>query len=541
MDGKKMNNTYSCVEKPDSWPVNMAEQSVEIISKALDDFVKNPGYVTKENLISLISEYDLNERAFLGEYRVSEYEVAKINEIYYRGLIILLPSVRCYLYSFIGERARMQKMMFYTLSAIDKEKGYVGIKVYEDGLCLPLKLYYFAYLAYTVDKDKPFADKILEVVDSIQHTIESTDNISAEEKEKCLFELSRNYTMMLNDLSYFHGNKKDNIWKFDRSELTKLFALESKLIKLTSQNPTERPLFGVLMTQISNFILKSRHNYNEDYICKYISEDVAESSYDNHEIWMNKIENLNDDREGSVLKELFEEKEWIKSDWVHKPDFTPVRKYFVSSFAKSLNNDDMKDEYGEVVFGYKNDRIADLISPLYEYGKEKKKNIFFSQVMAYDVLYDREEAKEELNYLFSVIELFDMNDIEKNAFLQELLQYWLLSIKDPDWSKERERRYVLFLYDSYEYKEMIIEDNFLKLKTSLFLLPDFVIGNHRKKNGVKMQVDAKRKYLSYRKYLFCHDCLNRDYDVVARVDNVDKCSICLSSNIEIVYSGEMGK
>ena len=64
------------------------------------------------------------------------------------------------------------------------------------------------------------------------------------------------------------------------------------------------------MTQISNFILKSRHDYNEDYICKYVSENVAITSYMNHEIWMNKIENLNDDREGNVLKELFENSQW---------------------------------------------------------------------------------------------------------------------------------------------------------------------------------------------------------------------------------------
>lgn len=42
------------------------------------------------------------------------------------------------------------------------------------------------------------------------------------------------------------------------------------------------------MTQLSNFILKSRNNYNEDYICKYISEDVARESIKNHEIWMRK-------------------------------------------------------------------------------------------------------------------------------------------------------------------------------------------------------------------------------------------------------------
>ena len=90
------------------------------------------------------------------------------------------------------------------------------------------------------------------------------------------------------------------------------------------------------------------------------------------------------------------------------------------------------------------------------------------------------------------MELFNMNDAEKNTFLQSILQYWLLSIKDPKWSHERERRYVLFLYDSYEYPEMKIEDNFLKLKTSLFLTPDFLIGNHQKKADVKAQVDVKR-------------------------------------------------
>jgi hypothetical protein len=133
------------------------------------------------------------------------------------------------------------------------------------------------------------------------------------------------------------------------------------------------------------------------------------------------------------------------------------------------------------------------------------------------------------------MELFNMNDAEKNTFLQSILQYWLLSIKDPKWSHERERRYVLFLYDSYEYPEMKIEDNFLKLKTSLFLTPDFLIGNHQKKADVKAQVDVKRKSLSYRKYLYCHDCLNRDYDVVAGYDQPSSCPVCGCKNYEIVF------
>ena len=73
-------------------------------------------------------------------------------------------------------------------------------------------------------------------------------------------------------------------------------------------------------------------------------------------------------------------------------------------------NRHMKDHYGKIVFGYKNDRIADLISPLYQYKQNstRKPLVFFSQVMAYDVIYDKAEAQEELNYLFDIIALFNL-------------------------------------------------------------------------------------------------------------------------------------
>lgn len=108
-----MDIAYCIAQKPDDWPVNMAEQSLDIVLKALNDFIEKPGYVTKENLISLVSDFDLNERDFIGQYRICEYEVSQINEIYHRSLMIRLPSSRCYLYRFIGERARLQKMIAY--------------------------------------------------------------------------------------------------------------------------------------------------------------------------------------------------------------------------------------------------------------------------------------------------------------------------------------------------------------------------------------------------------------------------------------------
>ena len=54
--------------------------------------------------------------------------------------------------------------------------------------------------------------------------------------------------------------------------------------------------------------------------------------------------------------------------------------------------------------------------------------------------------------------MFGLTDKEKSEFLSEIIQYWLLSVKDKKWSYERERRYVLFLYDEYDYTELNRKD-----------------------------------------------------------------------------------
>jgi hypothetical protein len=310
------------------------------------------------------------------------------------------------------------------------------------------------------------------------------------------------------------------------------------------QSPIIRPTKGVLMTQISNFILKSRNNYNEDYIYKYLPKEVARESVRNHQIWMRKTEYLNDEREQKVIPELFKESSWIQYDWVKDIDFETTRTYYVSSFSKSVDNKDMQTGYGECVYGYKNDRIVDLIGPIGVYHLSKKDDVdedlpdtmerpYLSQVMAFDVLYDIEQAKEELKYLFDVVELFDMSAMEKKQFLEEILQYWVLSVKDYKWHEERERRYVLFLYDDYDYKEVEFGDIYLKMKTSLFLMPDFILGDNPGKWEIKRQVESKQMALLSRAYLHCDVCLVQDYDA-AIYKMPDCCPICGSTNIRMV-------
>ena len=93
-----------------------------------------------------------------------------------------------------------------------------------------------------------------------------------------------------------------------------------------------------------------------------------------------------------------------------------------------------------------------------------------------------------------------MSDSEKKQFLQEILQYWILSVKDYEWQEEKERRYVIFLYEDYDYKEVEVDDTFLKIKTSLFLTPDFIIGDNPGRWEIMRQLYAKRKALFSREY-----------------------------------------
>lgn len=100
------------------------------------------------------------------------------------------------IYGFVGERVRMNKMTSWVLSSIHKKHEGVGIEVYERGLCLPLRLYYCAYLAFNTDKDKPFAEKIIEVVEDILTFITSSTDFTPEQEEEYIFELSCNYTLI---------------------------------------------------------------------------------------------------------------------------------------------------------------------------------------------------------------------------------------------------------------------------------------------------------------------------------------------------------
>jgi hypothetical protein len=521
--------TFNMDEKPEGWPANAIECRLENINDQLDEFKKNPSYKNKEVLVSLVTDYDLNQRSMQGIIRTTDYEVALINTLFFEGSVLQLNALKTYLYELVGYKTRMQKIA----SWIPECNMTLEVKSFE-GLFPQLSLYYYSYQKFTVEKNRKYSEQLIEFVESqIKYFKESN---SEDKFKEGVGIITKAYISLLNDISYFRCKKRTEIWAFERDEIYKLFQLATKLNNLNGASPVTRPLKGVLMTSISNYILKSRNNYNEDYICKYISTDVAEKSIDNNEIWMSLIENLNDNREQRVVSELFKENGWNSYSWTTNINFMPKRKYYVSSFCKSMNDSKMKRDYGTCVYGYKDDRMADILAPIMYWNKnEEEKCPAFSQVVAFDVIYDRAEAKEELSFLCSIIKCFDISDNDKKSFLEEILQYWILSVKDFKWSHERERRYVLFMYDEYDYYEIDTSDSrFLKLKTSLFIQPDFILGENPVKSYLEKMVANKREMISMKPYLFCKDCFNRDFDAVAGgYEKIEGCTLCGSKNVSI--------
>lgn len=527
-------------KKPDDWPINETEIQLESISKQIEKFIENPTNENREVLISMVSNYDLNQNGMRGLFRTTQYEVSIINTLYFQGSLMGCRSIISFLYDLVERKTQRQKMVAYMTHGLNIPNIGIEIEAFED-LVPPLKFCYLLYQKFTIDKDKRYADKIIDFVEENLNEIQS----ESENVQEYLDTLTRMFIGFLNDISYIRSIKRNRIWAFNRKEVYKLFSLAAKLLKMIGRSAIKKPERGVLMTALSNYILKSRYNYNEDYVCKYVSPEVAYKSVENKQIWMSIIENLNDSREKKVVPELFENREWIHYKWVKNLDFTLTRNYYVSSFSKSINSEKMKEMYGSCTYGYKDDRVAELIAPIYI-----KKSLngeiypFFSQVISFDVLYNKEQAKEELNFLFSIIDLFDLKDEEKKEFLEYILQYWILSVKDEFWSYEREHRYVIFMYEDYEYRFCNLSDkNFLKTETTIFMFPDFVLGDNPTYSYLKEGAKYKRTALSIKPYLFCETCLNSDYDAVIYTDDINEyqCAICGSKKVVKVTPGKNDK
>ena len=533
----KFNMKGRRISNPRLWPCNDREWLLEQVHNAIVGFAYNQNVETETHLITLVNDYDFNLCCNIGRVRVTKYEVQLISEIYYIAKTYCLFSVVAFLYEIVAETTHMHRMVRLSRKMIFKhtriEPKTSIIRPYKD-LPHSLQMYQLMYSSSIWDYAPSFS----------AYMIEFMSRILGGDIPLGLYQYQvLNFVTILCDLSFMRGTPKEVINHFERKELLDLFRYEADLLAKAKLNPLVRPLKGMLMLQIGNYILKSRNGYYVGAVYRCLHENDAAKSWENGQIWMKRIELLNDKRERKVLPELFKDTSWVGFDWVRDLDFTPIRQYYVTSFSKCRPNQDMLDEYGKCVYGFKGDAIADLIAPLekrtWERCGQSESNeplefsdCIQSQVVVMDVLYDIDKAKEELKLLCSIVDSFQISSADKKKFLEEILQYWLLSIKDPKWEHEQERRYTVFKHEASEYEGLEGDETFLKIKTSLFKNPDFVLGSNPNFEKLKQNAERDIQTRSTKSCRFCRDCLNRDYTIWG--ENIEVCPICGSRNVEVV-------
>ena len=144
--GSEMYYEKETAEKPEKWPANAREQILDTLCECVEKFEKNPSYKTREVLLSLTCEHDLNLNENFGLVRVTEYEVGILNFLYLVGNAYQISSLKTYIYNIITQVTRLQKITswFNPVINCDEENTYRVIP-YEQGLMFPLRLYHIVY------------------------------------------------------------------------------------------------------------------------------------------------------------------------------------------------------------------------------------------------------------------------------------------------------------------------------------------------------------------------------------------------------------
>lgn len=509
-----MKNEMSFIEstKPDDWPQNRRELILSLINDFCDDFIKNPTYINKERLIALTTFDDPNSNYNFGIYRFTDYEAGLINCLYLKFKKLCFQYGINFLYDLLWNSAYHIKM----INMVSNATGY-GPDNYCFGLHPCLCYFYLTAYCYFVEKKRNLACELINEIDNLEKA-----NVMTQE------DLAVTFNNVIYDLSGKCTNHCFKQFEFSRDDIKKLFLKSSELMNKAHFNQTHNPHKGILCMTLSNFVLRSRNDYRFDNIYKCVNKPTVDASFVNSELWMRKRSKLNDKREGKAVREIFSNRKWIKYDWAKSMKFTYERESFTCSFSKNVPDERMRKRYGNFVYGFHNDVVGPSITTLI---KDKNGEIRFSQFIVYDVLYSREEFKNEMNYLFSIIDDFYLSDADKRLFLEEIIDYWKLTIKDKKWSKEQERRYEIMYFSGYDYAECSITEEFLKNKTPLLLYPDFIFGENYQKDRLLFNIEEKTKFQSLGETaLICKKCLFRAH----HFSKDNRCPICGSDNYEVI-------
>lgn len=502
-----------CAEKPEKWPVNNRELKIDRIDKNLKNFMKQPNYINREKLLSLISIIDLNSNKGIGPVRITDYEIGMLNNFYFVGKGMNLTPLVSYVYLHVKAATQIYRM------AVNIGLSN-NLNINFKGLITSILLFNQIYLEFKELKKSSFTDVLIKIISKLFY--------QSSEKEK--EDIACAVNNMLLDISQMTNKSLFGIVEFKFEEIKKIVNCVININNKLGHNPNERPLSVVMKLMIPNFILNSRNENYDIELYKYLPDTAVNNAIENNEIWMRDTKELNDKREGILFKEIFKDKKWINYKWAKKIDLNLKNESYVSSFSKSRPTEELEKRYGKNYFGYKTDRVSYLIAPFYNLAED---HLFFSSVsvLAYDIVYSQEEAKKELISLFEIIEVFKISDKEKTAFLNDIIRYWELSFKDKKWKNENERRYQIFIdKDNTNYYETQFKKGFLKIKSTLFIYPDFISKNNLQHKIIEKKKSYRDAYLSAEENIFCKDCLYSDYSNIFG-DSTNICSVCGSTNV----------
>ena len=507
--------------KPDGWPAyNLREVKVDRVWQDVREYYNNPNPGARDIMLRDVFCRERAELPSMGKYRISEYEAEMLRRIYRAGCCFNSCTLRMFAYHVVMEWIDDDRYIEDCNKRLPIEKMVVTeSKKRRIGLPWQLQLFYDTYRECCEDwAQRRFAVILVEVCRRAlrqRHTKEG------------LFKLEHAIVSLLYDISSNLGTDRDSCLAIKREEIKPLIELEADILRKRRRSIMRRPLKGTLMVQLSNLILKSRHNGSPDSVYKYISNDNLAAAVSNKQVWISDVRDLNDKHEGEVAQEIVQSISVGGPSWVKKCALKYKKRFYVGCYSKTLVIGDLNKRYGECVLGYYGDRLVDYLGPIYWHTEKIQTPLgiiteaypMFSQVFVLDVVYDKEEAKKELQYLIWCIDKLGSTESQKRRFYNEILQYWKLSFKDriardephEEWFKENERRYVIHYYKEYNYRGAFVDksDRKWKIDTTAVYAPDFLMGNPKTeiREHVAKELNERYEYTTLPHYYVCKNCL----------------------------------
>ena len=506
--------------KPEGWPTyNLREAKVDRVWQRVRDFYKSPNPMHRDMMLREAFCRQRGDLPSVGpQYRVSEYEAVVLKHIYLAGCCFNSWALKLFAYHVVMEWIDSDR--FYESN---NRRMPIGQMVVTESrkrkylLPLQVRLFYEAYCEYCED----WASRRFGV---ILHDV-CAKKLERKRNSQELWEIEHAIVSLLYDISGSLGTERDSRLALNRDEISRLIEVEAKVMHKRRVSIMHSPLKGTLMIQLSNLILKSRYGGMPRCVYKYIREEDLQAAFANKQIWIRDIRDLNDHYEGVVAREVVDSVIETGPAWAKKCELKYKKKFYVACYSKKISDNDISTRYGECVLGYYGDRIVDYIAPLY-WRKEHMPwtqsggiEVFptFSQIAVLDVIYDKEAAKGELQYLMWCVDKLGRTDSQKRRFFNEILQYWKLSFKDAvhrdppyeKWHEENERRYVIFYYDGYDYRGSFIDkDRRLKFETTAVIAPDFLLGKPSEKVRGEISQTLKEVYecSTFPDFYICDNC-----------------------------------